>query len=226
MPDTLTLLMLLIPSLIVAVVLHEIGHGYAAKLLGDDTASKRGRLTLNPISHVDPLGTLVVPGLLALMGGPIFGWAKPVPVMKNRLRNPRFGMMAVAMAGPGTNFLLAALGSFALGLASLWSGVPLVENDSLVAIGLVYFVLINVIIGLFNMMPIPPFDGSHLVAGVLPQKLEPYWRKLQFVGLFLILGLVALSWFIGTAWVDQTILPFVQSVTEDFLSLGEWVAPA
>lgn len=117
MQDTFILIAVLAPCLVIAIVFHEVAHGYAAKLLGDPTASERGRLTLNPIKHVDPIGTLLVPGALALFGGPVFGWAKPVPVMKNRLSNPRFGMMAVAAAGPLSNFVLAGIGAVLLGLS-------------------------------------------------------------------------------------------------------------
>ncbi|MEM1196987.1 MAG: site-2 protease family protein, partial [Pseudomonadota bacterium] len=100
MTDMITLIAILMPCLVIAIVFHEVAHGYAAKLLGDPTASERGRLTLNPLRHVDPIGTLLVPGALALAGGPVFGWAKPVPVSKWRLNNPHLGMMAVAAAGP------------------------------------------------------------------------------------------------------------------------------
>ncbi len=116
MSDTFSLAIILIPALVIAIVFHEVAHGWVALALGDPTAKERRRLTLNPIRHIDPVGTLLVPGALALFGGPIFGWAKPVPVNKNRLDNPRFGMMAVAAAGPGTNFVLAAIGAVALGL--------------------------------------------------------------------------------------------------------------
>ena len=108
MTDTILLASILIPCLIIAIVFHEVAHGWVALMLGDPTAKERNRLSLNPIRHVDPIGTLLVPGALALAGMPVFGWAKPVPVIKDRLRNPRFGMMAVAAAGPGTNFVLAA----------------------------------------------------------------------------------------------------------------------
>ena len=108
MSDTLLQIVVLVPCLVIAIVFHEVAHGWAALALGDPTAKERRRLTLNPLRHVDPIGTLVVPGFLALVGGPVFGWAKPVPVNKWRLKNPRFGMMAVAAAGPLTNLVLAA----------------------------------------------------------------------------------------------------------------------
>src|SRR5690606_33959102 len=106
----------LIPALLIAIVFHEVAHGWTALALGDPTAKEQRRLSLNPIRHVDPFGTLILPGLLALTGAPVFGWAKPVPVSKSRLRDPRFGMMAVAAAGPGTNLVLALLGAIVLGI--------------------------------------------------------------------------------------------------------------
>src|SRR5690554_6699382 len=110
MDGTLLMALALIPALIIAIVFHEVAHGWTALMLGDPTAKESKRLSLNPIRHVDPIGTVVVPGALALSGLPVFGWAKPVPVIKSRLNNPRFGMMAVAAAGPGTNLVLAAIG--------------------------------------------------------------------------------------------------------------------
>ena len=115
MDETLLTALALIPALVIAIVFHEVAHGWTALALGDPTAKERKRLSLNPIRHVDPFGTLILPGLLALSGLPVFGWAKPVPVIKQRLRNPRFGMMAVAAAGPGTNLVLAAIGAVVLG---------------------------------------------------------------------------------------------------------------
>src|SRR5687768_8459182 len=116
MNDTLLTALALIPALVIAIVFHEVAHGWTALALGDPTAKERGRLTLNPIRHVDPFGTLLLPGLLALSGLPVFGWAKPVPVIKQRLNNPRFGMMAVAAAGPLTNLALATIGAIMLGV--------------------------------------------------------------------------------------------------------------
>jgi Zn-dependent protease len=237
MSDTLSLIVVLVPALIIAIVFHEVAHGYAAKLLGDPTASERGRLTLNPIAHVDPIGTLLVPGALAVLGGPIFGWAKPVPVNKWRLQNPRFGMMAVAAAGPGSNFVLALLGAVVLGLtmpADLGfrgdesEGAAMLVNSldevQWLATGLFYFLLVNIFLGLFNLLPIPPFDGSHIVGGLLPESLRAGWDRLQAVGMVLLLALIAASWVFGTSWLGSILGPPVQFAMQFFLGLADSVA--
>ena len=156
MTDTFTLALVLIPCLIIAIVFHEVAHGWAALSLGDPTAKEQNRLSLNPIRHVDPIGTLLVPGGLAIAGAPVFGWAKPVPVRQDRLDNPRYGMMAVAAAGPGTNFVLALVGAIALGLAipvdaqilPSETGFSLIADSAgqtlLLQSGFFYFILINV----------------------------------------------------------------------------------
>lgn len=233
MSDTLTLIVLLVPCLIVAIVFHEVAHGYAAKALGDPTASERGRLTLNPIKHVDPVGTLLVPGGLLLMGAPAFGWAKPVPVNKYRLDNPRFGMMAVAAAGPGINFVLAFLGTLLLGIFGQaegailgGTGLVLVADASGAVLpienAILYFVLINLFLGLFNLLPIPPFDGSHIVGGLLPGKIRPYWERLQRFGFVLILGVIAFSWIFGTGWLEVTVVPLVEGAMTALFGLVDY----
>ena len=234
MSDTFLLGLVLIPALVIAIVFHEVAHGFAARLLGDPTASERGRLTLNPIAHIDPVGTLLVPGALALLGGPVFGWAKPVPVNKWRLNNPRYGMMAVAAAGPGSNFVLAAIGAVLLGLAmpaevglggNVEAGAALVVNGlgepQWLATGLFYFILVNLFLGLFNLLPIPPFDGSHIVGGLLPERLRGPWEKLQGIGMALILGLVAISWVFGTSWLGDLLMPPVSYAMGFYLALAD-----
>ena len=223
MTDSVLFAVLVIPCIVIAIVFHEVAHGYVAKLLGDNTASERGRLTLNPIKHVDPIGTLLVPAGLALMGGPPFGWAKPVPVNKFRLDNPRFGMMAVAAAGPAMNFALATLGSVLLGAFGQATGATITPTGLVLLIdgagnilpfdnALVYFVLINIFLGLFNLLPIPPFDGSHIVGGLLPGKLRLQWERLQRFGIVLILAVIGATWIFGTGWIEVTIGPLVEGI--------------
>ena len=237
MSDTLTLIVLLVPALVVAIVFHEVAHGWVALMLGDPTAKERRRLSLNPIRHVDPVGTLLVPGLLAVVGGPIFGWAKPVPVIKERLDNPRFGMMAVAAAGPLTNFILGTLGAILLGIV-LPLGAQIVVGDTgmsliagadgstdMVASALFYFILINVFLAIFNLLPIPPFDGSHIVEGAMPRRWVHLYEKLRPFGMVLFLGLVALTWFAPQLGVlENTVGVPVNWALERYLALVDWIA--
>lgn len=168
-----------------------------------------------------------------LLGGPPFGWARPVPVNQHRLDNPRYGMMAVAIAGPGMNFVLATLGAAVLGVigeaSSLAPGpgglifvtdaagsVLPVEN------ALLYFVLINLFLGLFNLLPIPPFDGSHIVGGLLPARLRRHWQKLQALGMVLILVVIGYSWIFGTGWLETTIAPVMEAAFRFLFGLFDY----
>ena len=223
--DTLTLALILIPCLVIAIVFHEVAHGWAALALGDSTARDMGRLTLNPIKHVDPIGTLLVPGALALFGGPIFGWAKPVPVNAHRLDNPRYGMMAVAAAGPGTNILLALVGAvvfgFIAGFTINWGGT--IPEWVLTAFG--SFILINAFLALFNMLPIPPFDGSHIVGGLMPRSWAKHWQKLQAMGMLLILVVIAATWaFPDARWIENIVFPPVEWLVGQFYAVSEGVS--
>ena len=226
MTDTLLTALALIPALVIAIVCHEVAHGWTALMLGDPTAKERRRLTLNPVRHVDPFGTLILPGLLALSGMPVFGWAKPVPVIKERLNNPRFGMMAVAAAGPGTNFVLAAIGAVALGLfAGHYTGEP--GGGAMFTISILqYFIVINIFLALFNLLPIPPFDGSHIVEGLLPPAAARAYEKLRPFGFpLLFLVLLVIPWlFPGLGVVENVVLPPVEWAQQRYLGLAGWVA--
>ena len=177
----------LIP-LIIAIVFHEVSHGMVANMLGDPTARERGRLTFNPIKHVDPIGTVVLPMILAVSGAPIFGWAKPVPVVARRLRNPRFHMVLVALAGPGMNLLLALVS--ALLLAALVAITPTGLIWAFIGQNLLNFLAINVFLAVFNLIPLPPFDGGHVVQGLLPRGLAEHYTKLSRFGLLLLIMLL------------------------------------
>src|SRR5689334_24519180 len=172
-----TIAVWLVP-LVIAIVFHEVAHGLVAKRLGDPTAARKGRLTLNPIRHIDPFGTVVLPMLLAISHAPVFGWAKPVPVNYNRLRKPRRDMVLVALAGPGMNLLLALLGAIILAIVLMMSAGPPAGATAFLAANALNFVLINVFLAVFNLLPVPPFDGGHVVEGLLPARLAVPFRKL------------------------------------------------
>jgi len=198
MNSTLMQAAALIVPLVVAIVFHEVAHGWAALALGDPTAREARRLSLNPLRHVDPVGTIILPGMLKLAGLPMFGWAKPVPVDFRRLRNPRIGMMLVASAGPASNFVLGAIGAVALGLlARGYGGQQPTGLAAFTVLSLLFFIQINVFLALFNLIPIPPFDGSHILEGLLPRGAAQFYSRLRGVGLLLVLGLlVVLPWLI------------------------------
>lgn len=223
MNDTLFQAATLIIPLVIAIVFHEVAHGWTARALGDNTAAQLGRLTLNPIKHVDPFGTIVLPGMLMLAGWPVFGYAKPVPVMKNRLRNPRRDMMIVAAAGPGSNLVMAALGALALGLFSRVypGGEPSVLTTFLIA-NLYMFISINVFLALFNLLPIPPFDGGHIVEGLLPPAVARKYGGLHDKALLImILLLVIVPLAIPSLnIVNWLIRPPVMWLTEQYLNLA------
>lgn len=229
MNETLYQAAALIVPLILAIVFHEVAHGWTALALGDPTAKERRRLSLNPLRHVDPVGTVILPGLLALVKAPVFGWAKPVPVSKQRLRNPRFGMMAVAAAGPGTNFVLAALSAVALGLLVRAYGQGSPGPVALfAAANLNNFILINLFLGLFNLLPLPPFDGSHIVEGLLPRPAARVYERLRPFGLLLFfIVLLVIPWLFPQAnIVERFVLPPVEWAAARFFALAEAVAGA
>jgi Zn-dependent protease len=172
--------------LIPAIILHEVSHGVVALAFGDDTAKRAGRLTLNPIAHVDPVGSVALPLLLAVVGAPIFGWAKPVPVNPRNLRNPRQQTLLVSLAGPATNIVLAIATGLVLRRAT-HSSLPI---DLAIQFG-----IINVVLATFNLIPIPPLDGSAVIERFLPTKWWPGWLRLRqyslailFLLLFLLPG--------------------------------------
>ena len=195
MTDLLLSIVIAAIPVILAITLHEAAHGYAALALGDDTARSMGRLSLNPLRHVDRVGTLLLPGFLLLsqlltIGRVVFmfGWAKPVPVSAWRFANPRRGMALVAVAGPLANFFLAWLA------ALLTHGVALLPETAgdVADTMLQTFVLANLVLGLFNLLPIPPLDGGRIMVGILPERLAFAWARLERAGLVIVLLLVFL----------------------------------
>jgi len=172
--------------LLVAVILHEIAHGYVALRFGDPTAKLAGRLTLNPIPHIDPFGTVLLPGMLILTGAPfVFVYARPVPVNFGRLSNPKRDMVFVAAAGPATNLVLASLSAAAF--TTLYGGAA--EAD-VVGMMLLYSVLINVTLAVFNMLPIPPLDGGRVAVGLLPRPLALTVARLEPFGMLIVVVLL------------------------------------
>lgn len=196
--------MLWIIPIMLAVILHEVAHGYAALKLGDTTARDMGRLTLNPIPHIDPVGTIIIPlALVLLHTGFVFGYARPVPVNFLRLKNPKRGMVLVAASGPLTNFLLA--GAAAIVLRFVYFMDPdlftYVVNPSLTdSLGvsmiataltiLFYLLLLSVVLALFNLIPIPPLDGGRIVTGLLPDDAARSYSKIEPFGIFIVIGLL------------------------------------
>ena len=228
MNDTLFQVAALVIPLIIAIVFHEVAHGWTARALGDPTAAQLGRLTLNPVKHVDPFGTIILPGMLKLAGLPVFGWAKPVPVVKGRLRNPRRDMMIVAAAGPGSNLVMALVGAVALGL--VMRGFAAEAEPSLavsfLAANLFNFILLNIFLALFNLLPIPPFDGGHIVEGLLPpQAARKYAAMHSKALLIMILLLVVLPWIAPSLnVVSWLVLPPVDWLSDHYLKIAQAVA--
>ncbi|MGI8794381.1 MAG: site-2 protease family protein [Acidimicrobiales bacterium] len=184
-PDALLFFAVLVPS----VILHEVSHGVVALWFGDTTAKEAGRLTLNPIKHVDPFGTLILPAIMVLSTGSAFGYAKPVPVRPGRLRKPRGQSVLVSLAGPATNLVLvgfATIGLLALSprpngdrLVSDFVFGTLLERAGTVAACLFLFGLANVVLAVFNMIPLPPLDGSALIERLVPDRYLTQWYSMQ-----------------------------------------------
>jgi Zn-dependent protease len=216
----------LIVPLILAIVFHEVSHGWTALALGDPTAQEQRRLSLNPLRHVDPFGTVILPGFLALAGAPIFGWAKPVPVNRWRLRDPRRGMMVVAAAGPGSNLVLAAVGAVLLGLVVRFAGSADSAVLEFIAKNFSNFIMINVFLALFNLLPIPPFDGSHIVEGLLPRGLAEGYARLRPYGFPLLIVLLLVVPYFFPQWgiVGRLVVPPVMWATGHYFALAQFVA--
>ncbi len=181
--------------LVIAITFHEAAHGYVARMFGDRTADRMGRITLNPFKHIDPFGTVLMPLLLAVSGAPVFGYAKPVPVEMRNLRHPKRDMMWVAAAGPGMNLALATIAM--AGLSFVFGSET--QGSRFVEANLINFILVNAYLAVFNMIPLPPLDGGKVMAGLLPDHLAQRWYGLERYGMLILLGLLVLAPMIGMA---------------------------
>jgi Zn-dependent protease len=211
MDVSLQTIALWVVPVVFAITLHEAAHGYVAKAFGDRTAEMQGRITLNPFKHIDPIGTILVPGVLILaakyLGGPhfVFGWAKPVPVNFSNLRDPKRDMLWVAAAGPAVNFAMAIIWALVLRIAmpgGLWESSHLL---SVARIG----VSINLVLMALNLLPIPPLDGGRIAVSLLPMHVAHAYARIEPYGLFIIVGLLA------AGLLDNVMGPLLQ--------FGDWV---
>lgn len=194
-------------ALVVSIIVHEIAHGVAAASLGDHTARNAGRLSPNPLRHIDPFGSLLLPAMGAFTGLPVLGWAKPVPVNRNALRNPRRDMLLVSLAGPGSNLVMAV--GFAL-MARLLLGLGGPGNPVLaLGLDLAYaFAAVNVLLAVFNLLPTPPLDGSAIFELFMPLRWQARWDRFRPFGLLVLMGLV----FFLPGVLDRIFEPFMTAL--------------
>jgi Zn-dependent protease len=207
-------LLLILPILIFSIVVHEYAHGWMALREGDQTAAMLGRLTLNPIPHLDPIGSLLVPGILAMTGAPVLGWAKPVPVNSRNFRNYKRGDILVSLAGVAANFLLAILSTLLL-VALFWlvqvaPGIR--EFTGTLDLMLRYGVYINILLIVFNLLPIPPLDGSHVMYHLLPPHLAVRYREVGRYGFLILFALLFLTGFRFIVWPVSVIFSVMMAL--------------
>ncbi len=207
-------LILLAPGALLAISLHEAAHGYVAHRLGDSTAKFLGRLTLNPFKHIDPIGSVLVPTVLYLFSGMMFGWAKPVPVNVLNLGNPKRDMALVAVAGPAANLIIATLSSILLYLVAFVARtMPIGEGAfhtvMVPLINILFFAIIfNLFLMMFNLIPIPPLDGGRILVGLLPNRQAHAVAAIEPYGFFILIGLIVLG-VTRVLWVPMGMLIYL-----------------
>lgn len=188
-----------------AIIIHEVAHGWVASKLGDPTAKMLGRLTLNPIKHIDLVGTILVPAILLYLGGFIFGWAKPVPITWQNLKSPRRDTALVAIAGPASNLIMALFWAF----ITKWGASLQISSPKLAAVLVMMGgmgIMINIVLMLLNLIPIPPLDGSRVVSSFLPGRLAYQYNKIENFGFIILIALLA------TGILNKILMPMVATV--------------
>lgn len=208
---TVIKLALWVPPLLFAVIAHEYAHGRMAERFGDPTARMMGRLTFNPLPHIDIMGSILFPLLLFIASGGsmLFGWAKPVPVNPYNLKNPKRDMIWISLAGPGTNLALAIACGLLLRGLGFFGAEPTGFWFPIYAL-LLFSMIINLVLGIFNLIPIPPLDGSKVVAGLLPYRMYIDFMKLERYGLFIILGVILVGQFLGVSIIGSLVMPVLR----------------
>lgn len=201
--------LIVLAVILVSMMLHELAHGYVAYLLGDDTAKREGRLTLNPLKHLDPVLSVAMPLLLFLSGGPVFGGAKPVPVDSRNLKHGVWGMAMVAIAGPLTNFVLALIGFLIGYYTGAFSGLGLYHEI------MSNFVLVNLGFGVFNLIPIPPLDGSRVLYAIAPDGIREIMMRMERYGIIIVMILVI----VFSGLISNLMLNAVNGILQGFYFL-------